>query len=374
MPDFPVIDFTRPPRLLRSAETGAETEFFATFTLSVPDAEFRSIHTSTLREKVAAIPGVRLGPGTLLIPGRGRPPIAMDGTGPDYVFDLSVEAAPYFLASSFVSVNLLTVYPEGPITRHRVPVIPAWDTPASLVATTTPPETLLRSAPAVILGRRRARPAPDQLIPPDGFEPADDPSRHGVVLWSPGTDPTDAGVEPMVFDGVEYRRPLRPEGTLGALQKQPGFVWGGLRDGDHLQLVHGPMRFTVTAKTGDVDGAGTDANITLRLSGRASDNQLQTYPVTATVNPLIRGDAFEQGRTDVFDIEFNPLPSPHAFVWPFGEVERIHLTSDGRLPGAAWFLDGINILHREPWFDQRTVSFPVHRWIGEGTIELKPGG
>lgn len=86
------------------------------------------------------------------------------------------------------------------------------------------------------------------------------------------------------------------------------------------------FKYDITIYTGDVTGAGTDANIDLTIYG---DGQQKTF----RLNPLISGNAFERNQTDTLTLKNVGILT----------VDKITLTSDNSYAGAAWYLGWIDI-------------------------------
>lgn len=57
------------------------------------------------------------------------------------------------------------------------------------------------------------------------------------------------------------------------------------------------VTYTVSVVTGQDKKAGTDANVTIQLFG-----ELGSSPVKKLNKSLVKGDKFESGRTDVFEL------------------------------------------------------------------------
>lgn len=80
------------------------------------------------------------------------------------------------------------------------------------------------------------------------------------------------------------------------------------------------VKYKVQVKTGDIRGAGTDANVFLQLfgvNGDAGERKLESS-----------GNNFERGHTDTFGIEAVDL----------GDLIKARVRHDGSGFGSAWFL------------------------------------
>ncbi|XP_064481893.1 polyunsaturated fatty acid 5-lipoxygenase-like isoform X2 [Ornithodoros turicata] len=103
--------------------------------------------------------------------------------------------------------------------------------------------------------------------------------------------------------------------------------------------------FRISVVTGDRRGAGTDANVWIRLhdvDGRKS-------PVI-TLNHTFKND-HERGETSSFSVK--PVLS-------FGTLEKVELWRDTFGFGHAWFVDRIEVLDM---FSGELFVFPFHRWV-----------
>lgn len=105
------------------------------------------------------------------------------------------------------------------------------------------------------------------------------------------------------------------------------------------------MKYKIAVKTGDVRGAGTDANVYVQLtgeSGASEEKQLESS-----------GNNFERGKTDQFTIE----------VLELGELNKLKVRHDGSGFGSGWFLDNIvvtNLKSGKEWV------FNCGRWLDKG--------
>ncbi|ESO97796.1 hypothetical protein LOTGIDRAFT_208950 [Lottia gigantea] len=115
--------------------------------------------------------------------------------------------------------------------------------------------------------------------------------------------------------------------------------------------------YHVQVKTGDVRGAGTDANVSLKIFGTNGDTgSIQLRQSDSAANK------FERNRTDTFKLEATDI----------GKIKRIKIGHDGTKPGAGWFLD--NIIIDVP-SKGKHYEFACHRWLAkdeeDGLIELE---
>ncbi|PIK54821.1 putative lipoxygenase-likey domain-containing protein 1-like [Apostichopus japonicus] len=122
----------------------------------------------------------------------------------------------------------------------------------------------------------------------------------------------------------------------------------------------GTTSYHVSVKTGDERGAGTDANVHIKLFGKDGDTGV--IPLKQAENTK---NKFERGRTDQFTLEAVDI----------GQIEYLRIGHDGAGIGAGWFLDGIDVNIPSRGEDYK---FACHRWLaededdGETEVELYP--
>lgn len=103
--------------------------------------------------------------------------------------------------------------------------------------------------------------------------------------------------------------------------------------------------FRISVVTGDRKGAGTDANVWLRLhdaNGRKSS--------VITLNHTFKND-HERGETSSFSVK--PILN-------FGPVSKVEIWRDSFGFGHAWFVDRIEV---QELFSGELYQFPFHRWV-----------
>lgn len=88
------------------------------------------------------------------------------------------------------------------------------------------------------------------------------------------------------------------------------------------------VSYQVIVSTGDKRGAGTDANVWLRIYG--------THGKTRAVrlNGLVGGNAFERGRTDIAFVTADDV----------GTVRKIEISHDNKYSGSAWYLSNVKVI------------------------------
>lgn len=83
--------------------------------------------------------------------------------------------------------------------------------------------------------------------------------------------------------------------------------------------LHTAVKYKIAVKTGDVRGAGTDANVFIQIfgeNGDTGDRKLESS-----------GNNFERGKTDIFTVEAIDL----------GELAKIRVGHDGSGVGSGWY-------------------------------------
>eukprot|EP00727_Mastigamoeba_balamuthi_P010665 m51a1_g6220 hypothetical protein (2032) ;mRNA; r:217273-223689 len=102
--------------------------------------------------------------------------------------------------------------------------------------------------------------------------------------------------------------------------------------------------YVVSTFTGDVPGAGTDANVSVVLFG---EQQRESGRLALTK----RGrNLFERGQRDDFEVACADL----------GELERVLVSHDNKGLGAAWFLDRVVVREAA---GAREWEFPCGKWL-----------
>ncbi|XP_048241483.1 lipoxygenase homology domain-containing protein 1-like isoform X2 [Haliotis rufescens] len=118
----------------------------------------------------------------------------------------------------------------------------------------------------------------------------------------------------------------------------------------------GTTRYVIDVKTGDVRGAGTDANVFLKIFGSKGDTgDMQLKSSESATNK------FERNRTDKFIKDASDI----------GKIKSVRIGHDGTKPGAGWFLDNVSIdipSRGEHYY------FAAHRWLAkdeeDGQLEI----
>lgn len=114
-----------------------------------------------------------------------------------------------------------------------------------------------------------------------------------------------------------------------------------------------PIKYEIIIITGDVKGAGTDANVFITIYGVNGDSGKR--PLKQKFRNL-----FERGRTDRFILEMLDL----------GDLQRVKVEHDntGQAPG--WYLECVEITNTANWV---TTIFVCGKWMdktkADGKIE-----
>ena len=109
------------------------------------------------------------------------------------------------------------------------------------------------------------------------------------------------------------------------------------------------MAYGVNVFTGDKLGAGTDANVKVRLYGTERNSGWIKLEASMT-----HRDKFETNNTDKFLVDI-----------PFlGDIKRCTVCHDGWGFGAGWYLARIEV---QNIIDGSSYDFPCHRWLDSGS-------
>ncbi|KAH9519113.1 Lipoxygenase y domain-containing protein 1 [Bulinus truncatus] len=115
--------------------------------------------------------------------------------------------------------------------------------------------------------------------------------------------------------------------------------------------------YHVSVKTGDERGAGTDANVSLKIFGTNGDTgSLQLRQSENSTNK------FERGKTDLFKLEATDI----------GKIKKIKIGHDNKKLGSDWYLEEVSI---DIPSKGEHYNFPCRRWLNEKDgleVELDP--
>ena len=98
-------------------------------------------------------------------------------------------------------------------------------------------------------------------------------------------------------------------------------------------------------ETGDIRGAGTDANVFVALSGNKdnmAERKLESHP-----------ENFERGRRDEFTVKTDSL---------LGTIERVHVSHDNTGPSPAWYIEKVTVIDPQG----QEYVFVCKQWLGRG--------
>ncbi|XP_005372932.1 PREDICTED: lipoxygenase homology domain-containing protein 1 isoform X2 [Chinchilla lanigera] len=118
-------------------------------------------------------------------------------------------------------------------------------------------------------------------------------------------------------------------------------------EGPTVRRIMGMARYRVTVCTGELEGAGTDANVYLCLYGDVGDTGERLL-----YNCRNNTDLFEKGNADEFTIESVTLR----------KVRRVRIRHDGKGSGSGWYLDRV-LVREEGQPESDNVEFPCLRWL-----------
>ncbi|XP_058133602.1 lipoxygenase homology domain-containing protein 1 [Dasypus novemcinctus] len=118
-------------------------------------------------------------------------------------------------------------------------------------------------------------------------------------------------------------------------------------EGPTVRRIMGMVRYRVTVCTGELEGAGTDANVYLCLFGDVGDTgERWLYNCRNNTN------LFEKGSADEFTIEAVTMR----------KVRRVRIRHDGKGAGSGWYLERV-LLREEGQPESDNVEFPCCRWL-----------
>ncbi|XP_041496830.1 lipoxygenase homology domain-containing protein 1 isoform X2 [Microtus oregoni] len=118
-------------------------------------------------------------------------------------------------------------------------------------------------------------------------------------------------------------------------------------EGPTVRRIMGMARYRVTVCTGELEGAGTDANVYLCLFGDVGDTGERLL-----YNCRNNTDLFEKGNADEFTIESVTMR----------KVRRVRIRHDGKGSGSGWYLDRV-LVREEGQAESDSVEFPCLRWL-----------
>ncbi|KAG7237555.1 hypothetical protein INR49_032172, partial [Caranx melampygus] len=102
--------------------------------------------------------------------------------------------------------------------------------------------------------------------------------------------------------------------------------------------------YEVCVFTGDMLGAGTDANVFINIYGENGDTGERYLKSSDNLNK------FERGQEDVFTVAAVDL----------GPLKKLRIRHDNTQPHSAWYLDRVEIVDTK---DDTTYYFPCNRWL-----------
>ncbi|XP_076450682.1 LOW QUALITY PROTEIN: lipoxygenase homology domain-containing protein 1-like [Babylonia areolata] len=112
-------------------------------------------------------------------------------------------------------------------------------------------------------------------------------------------------------------------------------------------------QYTVEVFTGDVSGAGTDANVFIIIFGDKGDSGERKLHQSET-----NKDKFERGKMDRFVLEAVDL----------GSLYKVKIRHDNSLFSPAWYLDRVEVTDN---VDKQKYLFHCERWLGKNKEDGK---
>ena len=141
----------------------------------------------------------------------------------------------------------------------------------------------------------------------------------------------------------------------------------------------------VDVYTGDVRGAGTDANVFLTIFGDKGDSGERKLHKSET-----HSNKFERGQVrpfnfkrllfggDWIDISCRTISVNYDLTWQvdtfsieagdLGKLYKIRIRHDNSMFSPAWFLDKVEVADN---FDREKYTFYSERWLGKGKDDGK---
>ncbi|XP_029365801.1 lipoxygenase homology domain-containing protein 1-like [Echeneis naucrates] len=113
-----------------------------------------------------------------------------------------------------------------------------------------------------------------------------------------------------------------------------------LPEGSELEV----NTYEVCVLTGDMLGAGTDANVFINIYGENADTGERYLKSSDNLNK------FERGQEDVFTVTAIDL----------GPLKKLRIRHDNTKPYSSWYLDRVEIVDTK---DDTTYYFPCNRWL-----------
>ncbi|XP_078666046.1 lipoxygenase homology domain-containing protein 1-like isoform X1 [Branchiostoma floridae x Branchiostoma belcheri] len=126
-----------------------------------------------------------------------------------------------------------------------------------------------------------------------------------------------------------------------------------LRDELGLEMMAQTTTYHVNVKTGDVRGAGTDANVYTILYGENDDTGIMQLKTSKN-----NSNKFERNQLDEFTLEGVDI----------GDLKKIKIWHDNKGGFAGWFLESVEI--NAPSLGQKWF-FPCGRWLDKGQDDGK---
>uniref|UniRef100_A0A8C4MAP9 Lipoxygenase homology domains 1 n=1 Tax=Equus asinus asinus TaxID=83772 RepID=A0A8C4MAP9_EQUAS len=173
-------------------------------------------------------------------------------------------------------------------------------------------------------------------------------------LWVWTTDLKKAGTNSPIFIQIYGQKGRTDEILLNPDNKwfKPGVINKMAlpemtAEGPTVRRIMGMARYRVTVCTGELEGAGTDANVYLCLFGDVGDTGERLL-----YNCRNNTDLFEKGNADEFTIESVTMR----------KVRRVRIRHDGKGAGSGWFLERV-LVREEGQPESDNVEFPCLRWL-----------
>ena len=107
------------------------------------------------------------------------------------------------------------------------------------------------------------------------------------------------------------------------------------------------MKYKITVETGTLRGAGTDASISIKLTGKNGEKETSEF----SLDKFFHND-FERGDTDTYNVSGDDV----------GDIVMITLKNSGFGFKSDWYIAKV-IVEKETEFGNKRFEFPCYRWV-----------
>ena len=114
--------------------------------------------------------------------------------------------------------------------------------------------------------------------------------------------------------------------------------------------------YEFTVKTKDISTAGTDSGIFFKLIGENGETE------KFRANDIISGNAFERGKTDVFQTIFSDI----------GKITNMEINSEMSYAAAGWYPESTKIVKKSLMKSNEIKEFDMNFWVEDKAIHTFP--